>query len=161
MAAQKKKTDDELSRVICRNRRARHDYEILEEIECGIVLTGSEVKSIRNNKMSIDEAYARMEHGEVWLHNCDIAEYPQATYLNHQRRRSRKLLMSRREIRKFIEAAEHSGMTLIPLDAHFSRGLVKVQLAIAKGRKVHDKRQRLKEQEAGKTIRAALRRERD
>ncbi|SFH59378.1 SsrA-binding protein SmpB [Planctomicrobium piriforme] len=153
--------DDPNTRVVCRNRRARHDYDILDEIECGMVLMGSEVKSIRDNKISIDEAFARMENGEVWLHNCDIAEYPQATYLNHQRRRSRKLLLNRREIRKFVEAAEQSGMTMIPLDVHFTNGRVKVQLAIGKGRKVHDKRDRLKETEAKKNIRAALRRERD
>jgi len=162
MAAKKKSsTNDPNTRVVCRNRRARHDYDILDEIECGVVLYGSEVKAIRDSKISIDEAYARLENNEVWLHNCDIAEYPQATYLNHERRRSRKLLLNRREIRKFAEAADHSGKTLIPLDVHFTRGRVKVQLAIGQGRKVHDKRDRLKQQDANRVIRAAMRRERE
>jgi len=162
MCAKKKSAAQEsLARVVCRNRRARHDYDILDEIECGIVLHGSEVKAIRDNKISIDEAFARFEKGEVWLFNCDIAEYPQATYLNHERRRTRKLLLNRREIRKFAEAASHSGKTLIPLDVHFSNGRVKVQLAIAQGRKIHDKRDRIKTQDANRTIRAALRKERE
>lgn len=148
---------DPNSRVVCQNRRARHDYEIIDELECGMVLTGSEVKSIRDNKISIEESFARVENGEVWLHNCDVAEYPQATYMNHERRRSRKLLLSRHEIRKFAEGAEHSGMTLVPLDVHFSSGRIKLQLAIAKGRKQHDKRNALKKRDAEKAIRDALR----
>ncbi len=161
MAANKKKSsEDPNTRVVCRNRRARHDYDILHEIECGIVLYGSEVKAIRDNKISIDEAFARLENGEVWLHNCDIAEYPQATYLNHERRRSRKLLLNRREIRKHIENASQTSMTLIPLDVHFVNGRLKVQLAIAKGRKVHDKRDRLKQEDANRVIRAAMRKDR-
>lgn len=159
MAGKKKQPDDDPnSRTVCRNRKARHDYDILDEIECGIVLTGSEVKSIRNNKMSIDEAFARVENGEVWLFNSDIAEYPQATYLNHERRRPRKLLLHRREVRKFAESAEHEGMTLVPLAVYFSRGRVKVQLAVAKGRKHHDKRERIKQRDADKSMRDALRR---
>ncbi|WP_437192845.1 SsrA-binding protein SmpB [Planctomicrobium sp. SH527] len=161
MAANKKKSSvDPNTRVVCRNRRARHDYDILHEIECGIVLYGSEVKAIRDNKISIDESFARLENGEVWLHNCDIAEYPQATYLNHERRRSRKLLLNRREIRKHIETASQTSMTLIPLDVHFVNGRLKVQLAIAKGRKTHDKRDRLKQEDANRVIRAAMRKDR-
>ncbi|WP_437226897.1 SsrA-binding protein SmpB [Planctomicrobium sp. SH661] len=148
---------DPNSRVVCQNRRARHDYEILDELECGLVLTGSEVKSIRDNKISIEESFARVENGEVWLHNSDVAEYPQATYMNHERRRSRKLLLSRHEIRKFAEGAEHSGMTLVPLDVHFSGGRIKLQLAIAKGRKQHDKREALKKRDAEKSMREAIR----
>lgn len=161
MADKKKnaKTENSKSRVVCRNRRARHDYEILDEIECGVVLYGSEVKAIRDNKISIDEGFARLERGEVWLHNCDIAEYPQATYLNHERRRSRKLLLNKREIKKQIDAITNTGMTLIPLDVHFCNGLVKVQLGIAKGRKTHDKRDRIKQADDNRTIRAALRKE--
>lgn len=159
MAGKKKQSeDDPNSRTVCRNRKARHDYDILDEIECGIVLTGSEVKSIRNNKMSIDEAFARVENGEVWLFNSDIAEYPQATYLNHERRRPRKLLLHRREVRKFAESAGHEGLTLVPLAVYFSRGRVKVQLAVAKGRKLHDKRERIKQKDADKSMRDALRR---
>jgi len=159
MAGKKKQAEtDPNSRLVCQNRRARHDYEIIDELECGMVLTGSEVKSIRANKISLEEAFARVDNGEVWLHNCDIAEYPQATYLNHERRRSRKLLLSRHQIRKFAENASHDGMTLVPLDVHFFNGRIKLQLAIAKGRKQHDKRNALKKRDAEKTIRDALRR---
>lgn len=158
MAGKKnKQSEDPNSRTVCRNRRARHDYEIVEELECGISLMGSEVKSIRNSKISIDEAFARVENGEVWLFNADIAEYPQATYLNHERRRPRKLLMHRREIRKFAEAAGHDGMTLVPLAVYFSKGIIKVQLAAAKGRKTHDKREKLKAKDADRAMRAAIR----
>lgn len=148
---------DPNSRVVCQNRRARHDYDIVDEIECGIILVGSEVKSIRDNKISIEEAFARVEHGEVWLHNADIAEYPQATYLNHERRRSRKLLLNKREIRKFAESAGHDGLTLVPLSVYFVKGRVKVSLAMAKGRKLHDKRDRLKKADAERSMREAVR----
>jgi SsrA-binding protein len=128
-------------------------------MECGIALTGSEVKSIRNHKMSIEEAYARLEDGEVWLLQADIAQYPQANVMNHDPRRARKLLLKKREIAKFAESAGQQGLTLVPLDVHFSgRGLVKVTLAVAKGRKRHDKRERMKKQDAAKEMRAALRR---
>lgn len=149
-------SEDPQSRVVCRNRRARHEYEILDTVQCGIVLTGSEVKSIRDNRISIEEAYARVENGEVWLMNCDIAVYPQANVMNHEPRRRRKLLLKRREIRKFAEAAEEQGQTLVPLEVGFSRGIVKVTLAVAKGRKQHDKREKLKKESAGKAIREAM-----
>jgi SsrA-binding protein len=158
MAAKKKTSgEDSKSRIVCKNRRAYHNFDIVDEIECGIVLTGSEVKSIRDNKISIEEAYARIDRGEVWLHSADVVEYPQATYLNHDRRRPRKLLLSRAQIRKFAETAEREGMTLIPLSVYFSRGLIKVQLAVAKGRKLHDKRERIKKHEADRSIRDAVR----
>jgi SsrA-binding protein len=150
------KGDDGQDRVVCRNRRARHDYDILETLACGIALLGSEVKSLRNNRVSLDEAYARIEGGEVWLHNADIAEYPQANVMNHEPRRPRKLLLKRREIRKFAEEGDHSGFTLVPLDLFFRRGIAKVTLAVAKGRKQHDKRQALKKADAGREMREAL-----
>lgn len=156
--AKKKKvtSEDPNSRTVCRNRRARHDYEIVDEIECGIVLMGSEVKSIRNNKITIDEAYARIQNDEFWLLNCDIAEYPQATYLNHERRRERKLLLKKRELRKFAESAGHDGMTLIPLSVYFQRGIVKVKIAAAKGRKLYDHRQRDKKDQSRRVIQDAM-----
>jgi SsrA-binding protein len=159
MAASPKTDDDDLSRTVCRNRRARHEYDLLQQLECGIVLRGSEVKSIRANKVSIEEAYVRFKDGELWLHNCDIAEYPQATYMNHDPRRVRKLLLHRREVRKFGEAAAIKGLTMIPLDVHFQRGLVKLTIAVAKGRKLHDKREKLKEQSARQEMQRAIRRE--
>ena len=141
--------------LVCSNRRARHEYDVLEEIDCGIVLSGSEVKSIRNNKISIEEAYARVDDGEVWLIDCDIAEYAQASIFNHARQRKRKLLLKRREITKFIEAADNDGQTMIPLAVFFERGFVKIRLGLCKGRKLHDKRQKLKEQDARKEMREA------
>ncbi len=149
--------DEGQDRVVCRNRRARHDYDILDTLACGIVLLGSEVKSLRNNRVSLDEAYARIEGGEVWLYNADIAEYPQANVMNHEPRRKRKLLLKRREIRKFVEEADHSGQTLVPLDLFFRRGVAKVTLAVAKGRKQHDKREALKKADASREMREALR----
>lgn len=152
------KPDYSLSRVVCRNRRAKHDYEILEQLECGIALRGSEVKSIRNNKIAIEEAYVRVERGEIWLVGADIAEYPQATYLNHDPKRQRKLLMHRRELGKFTRAAEQKGLTLVPLDIHLTRGLVKVTVAIARGQKEYDKRDKIKKETDQREIRQAIRR---
>ena len=144
-------------KTVCRNRRARHDYEIIDALDCGIVLTGSEVKSIRNHRIVIDEAYARVEGGEVWLYNADIAEYPQANVMNHEPRRKRKLLLKRREIRRFAEEADQSRSTLIPLEVFFRRGIVKVRLAAARGKREYDKRQQLRKAEAGRHIRNELR----
>jgi SsrA-binding protein len=155
--ASDKKADDPLSRVVCRNRRARHEYELFDQMECGIQLRGSEVKSIRANKISIEEAYVRVRDDGVWLVGCDIAEYPQANVWNHEPRRERKLLLHRREIRKFAEAAAQKGLTLIPLDVHFSRGLVKLTIAVAKGKKLHDKRESLKKKADQREMRQAVR----
>ncbi|QDU80300.1 SsrA-binding protein [Polystyrenella longa] len=152
-----KKGEDPNSRVVCRNRRARHDYDIIDTLECGVELRGSEVKSIRNSKISIEESFARVENNEVWLLNADIAEYPQATVMNHMPRRPRKLLLKKREIDKFAETAQHDGLTLVPLQVHFTRGLVKVLLAIGKGRKEHDKRDKLKTLADKREIRNAMR----
>lgn len=151
-------SDEALSRVICRNRRARHEYDLLQQLECGVVLQGSEVKSVRANKVSIEEAFVRVKDGEVWMYNCDIAEYPQATHMNHERKRPRKLLLHRREVRKFAEAAGEKGLTMVPLDIHLSRGLIKVTVAVAKGRKLHDKREKLKQKAAQTEILQARRR---
>lgn len=152
-----KKSDDSLSRVVCRNRRARYEYELFDQMECGIQLCGSEVKSIRANKISIEEAYVRVKDDGVWLIGCDIAEYPQANVWNHDPRRPRKLLLHRREVRKFAEAASQKGLTLIPLDVHFSRGLVKLTIAVAKGKKLHDKRETLKKKTDEREMRQAVR----
>ena len=153
----KSANEDPNSRIVCRNRKARHEYEVLDEIDCGIQLYGSEVKSIRNNKVSIDESHARVEGNEVWLVNCDIAEYAQASIVNHDRRRKRKLLLHRREIRKFAEGGEQQGLTLVPLAVMLRRGFVKVQLGLCRGRKLHDKRDRLKKQDACREMDAAIR----
>jgi SsrA-binding protein len=149
----KTKQHDPNSRTVCRNRKARYQYDILDELECGIALRGSEVKSARNGKISIDEAYARIRDGELWLIGCDIAEYPQATVMNHEPGRPRKLLLHKRELHKFAESAEHQGLTLIPLSVYFSRGMVKVKIAIARGRKLHDKREKLRQKEDRRDMR--------
>jgi len=148
---------DPNSRTVCQNRKARHEYDILDQIDCGIQLYGSEVKSIRNNKVSIEEAYGRVEGNEVWLVNCDIDEYPQATIVNHDRRRKRKLLLHRREIRKFADSGQQQGLTLVPLAVLIRRGFVKIRLGLCKGRKLHDKRERLKKQDARREMDAAIR----
>lgn len=159
MATRKKSqktNDDPNSRTVCRNRKARHEYDVLDEINCGVQLYGSEVKSVRDNKITIEDAYARFDDGEAWLINADIAEYPQATVFNHERKRKRKLLLHRREIRKFVEAGEQKGLTLIPLAVFISRGYIKVKLGLCKGRKLHDKRENLKKQAHRREMEAAL-----
>ena len=149
------KADASKQRVVVRNRRASHDYELIDELDCGIVLTGSEVKSIRNNKIVIDDAYGRVQNGELWLINADIAEYPQASFMNHERKRDRKLLVRKAQLRKFAETAQDQGLTMIPLSVFFDRGFVKVRLAIARGRKKHDKRDKLKAKVDAREMRAA------
>jgi SsrA-binding protein len=152
-----KTSDSPNDRTIASNRKARHEYEILDQLECGIALTGSEVKSLRDGKVSLDEAYARIQGNELWLVGCDIAIYPQASLLNHEPRRNRKLLLHRREMRKFAEQAGHKGLTLIPLSIYFTRGIVKVKIAIGRGKKLHDKRESLKKSDARREIQRAMR----
>lgn len=142
--------------VICQNRKARHEYEILDQLECGIMLHGSEVKSIRNGQVSIEESFAHLRDGELWLQGCHIGEYPQANVMNHTPRRMRKLLLHKKELRKFAETAKQKGFTLVPLRMHFSRGIVKVVIGVCRGRKTHDKRENLKKQDAQRQIRAAM-----
>lgn len=142
--------------IVCRNRRARHQYDILDKLEVGLVLTGTEVKSLRNGRASIEEAFARVENGEVWLLNCDIPEYPQAGPFNHKPKRRRKLLLHRKDIIRFAGEAARRGCTLVPLKLYFRRGFARVQLGLVRGRKLHDKRERLKKKEAQKEIRRTV-----
>jgi len=144
-------------RVVCENRRARHDYEIIDTLECGIALVGSEVKSLRGGRMSLDEAYGRINGREVWLLGCDIPEYEKANQLNHVPKRPRKLLMHRREIGKFADRALEKGFTLVPLKMYFKNGRVKLLMGIGRGRQGHDKRQKLKADTARRDIEIALR----
>ncbi|MBA83588.1 SsrA-binding protein SmpB [Thalassobius sp. S69A] len=137
----KQKTDPNY-KVIAENRRARYDYAIEEDIECGIVLQGSEVKSLRVNSANIAESYASVEDEELWLINGYIAPYEQAKTWGHEERRRRKLLVSKKELAKLWNATQRKGMTLVPLVMYFNhKGLVKLKLGIAKGKKTHDKRQ--------------------
>jgi SsrA-binding protein len=154
--AQKKKGDDEGIKVICRNRRALHEYTIEDTLECGIVLTGTEVKSLREGGTTLDDAYARVEGGEVWLIGCDIPEYSMGNRLNHKPKRPRKLLLHRREIARFAGKASQRGFTLVPLRMYFKNGLAKVELAVARGKQLYDKRQAQKKAEAKRDIQRAM-----
>lgn len=128
-------------KVVAENRRARHDYAIEEDIECGIVLQGSEVKSLRVNSANIAESYASVEDGELWLINSYIAPYEQAKTWGHEERRKRKLLVSKKELARMWNATQRKGMTLVPLVLYFNhRGIAKLKIGIAKGKKLHDKR---------------------
>jgi SsrA-binding protein len=141
------------SKTIAENRKARHRFEILESIECGVVLIGPEVKSLREGKISLDEAYVRVIDGELWMVGADIAEYRQASFWNHQPRRHRKLLVHRRQLKKLSGRAFEKGLTLIPLKMYFtSRGIVKVIVGVGRGKKLHDKRQTLKNADAKRQI---------
>ena len=152
----KKQSDNPNDKTICTNRKARHEYEILDSIECGVVLKGSEVKSLRDGKVSLDEAYARVRENELWLVGCDIAIYPQASILNHEPKRARKLLLHRREMQKFVEQAGHKGLTLVPLSMYFLRGRVKVKVAVCRGKKLHDKRESMKKADAKREMQQVL-----
>lgn len=145
-------------RLVAENRKAKFRFEILSTLECGIVLQGSEVKSLRDGKLSLEEAYARVREGEVWLVGADIAEYPQATLWNHPPKRPRKLLMKKEEARKFANLAHEKGLTLVPLRVYFTgRGVAKVLLGLCRGKKLHDKRETLKKADAKRDIARALR----
>ncbi len=145
--ADKKGAGDQ-SHTVCENRRARHKYEILQQLECGVMLIGSEVKSLREGNISLNEAYVRVENGELWLIGADIAEYRQASFWNHKPKRSRKLLCHKRELNKLKVKAFEKGLTLVPLSMYFNaRGIVKVVVAVCRGKNVFDKRQTVKEQD--------------
>ncbi|HKK93669.1 MAG TPA: SsrA-binding protein SmpB [Longimicrobiales bacterium] len=133
-------------KIIATNRKARHEFEILDTWEAGLVLKGPEVKSLREGKVSFTDAFARVERGEVWLYSLHISPYEQANRFNQDPLRPRKLLLNRSEIRKLIGKVEEQGLTLVPLDIYFTRGVAKVTLALARGRKLHDKRDKLKRQ---------------
>ena len=157
MAGSKKrsKETDEIQ-PICRNKRAFHEYEIFETLECGLVLTGTEVKSLRERAASLEEAYAKIEAGELWLISSDIPEYTMGNRLNHKPKRPRKLLLHKREIAKFAGKASQQGYTLIPLKLYFKQGRAKVEIAVARGKKMYDKREVKKKADAAKEIRRAM-----
>ncbi len=154
----KAESDNPNERVIAQNRKAKHKFEVLDALECGIVLVGSEVKSLREGHISLEEAYARVREGELWLLGCDIPEYTKANRFNHARTRPRKLLLHRREIKRFAEQAFHKGLTLVPLRLYFKEGRAKVLVGLCRGRKLHDKRQVLKKADAERDMRRAMRR---
>jgi SsrA-binding protein len=152
MAKKDKKEASDGTVNICRNRRATHDYEILDQIECGIVLVGTEVKSLRAGFANLDDAYARVDGGEAWLIGAEIPEYEFGNRLNHKPKRERKLLMHRREIERFAGKASEKGLTLVPLRMYFREGKAKLELAVGKGKQVHDKREALKDADAKRQI---------
>ena len=143
---------DPNEKAITQNRKARHKYTVLDTLECGIMLVGSEVKSLRNGRVSLDEAYARVKDDDVWLVGCDIAEYAEASRFNHNPRRPRKLLMHKREVKRFAHRAYEKGLTLVPLEMHFKRGLAKVVLGICRGKQQHDKREAMKKSQVKRDI---------
>jgi SsrA-binding protein len=151
------KNDDSGIRIVARNRRARHDYDLIEKVEAGLVLTGTEVKSLRNGKANLEDSYAEVENGEVWLLGCDIPEYLQANRMNHVPKRPRKLLLHRREINKVTTKSGEKGMTLVPLSIYFKNGIAKVELCVARGRKTFDKREAIKNRDAKRDMERAMR----
>jgi SsrA-binding protein len=156
MARKPNKDEADGIKMVCRNRRAFHDYDVQDAIECGLVLTGTEVKSLREGSASLEEAYAKVEGGEVWLIGSDIPEYSMGNRMNHKPKRPRKLLLHRREIDKFAGKASQRGFTLVPLRIYFKNGRAKVELAVARGKQLHDKRQAQKKTDAQREIRRAM-----
>jgi SsrA-binding protein len=144
-------------KVVARNKKALHEYHVLESYEAGVVLAGPEVKSIRDGKVSLNEAFARVDRGEVWLHGMHITPYGPASLWNRDPVRPRKLLLHRRQIRKLIGATQEKGLTLVPLDLYLRGGYVKVTVALARGKKLHDKREDLKRRTAQREIERAVR----
>jgi SsrA-binding protein len=148
-------------RPVAENRKARHRFDVLETLECGLALVGSEVKSLRDRKVSLDEAYGRVKGGELWLVGCDIPEYPQAAIWNHEPKRPRKLLLHKRQLRKFAAQAHEKGLTLVPLKLYFNdRGVAKVLIGLCRGRKLHDKREAKKKAAVRRDIDRVMRRRR-
>jgi SsrA-binding protein len=157
--SEKPSPEDRKAKVpVARNPRATYDYHVLETWETGIVLTGTEVKSLRNGKASIKEAYATVRNGEVWLEGMHITPYEQGNRWNPAPVRSRKLLMHKREIQRLIGGVEQKGLTLVPLELYFSRGRAKVAIALARGKKAHDRREDLKRRIADREMARALKR---
>jgi SsrA-binding protein len=154
MAKPSKKKNDATSneRVICENRKALYNYLVLDALECGVILQGSEVKSLREGRISLEESYARVKDSEVWLIGCDIPEYFDANRFNHRPKRPRKLLLHRREIKRFADRAAEKGLTLVPLRLYFKEGKAKLLLGLCKGKAKYDKRQAMKSAEAKREI---------
>jgi SsrA-binding protein len=148
------------NKVVARNRRARHEYHIEDIYEAGLVLTGTEVKSLRAGRASLADGFAEISDHEVWLHNVHIPQYAQGTWTNHEPRRTRKLLLHRRQIDKLTAATAERGLTLVPLSLYFKDGKAKVELAVARGKRTYDKRHDLARRDAAREVERALRRRR-
>jgi len=144
-------------KTVAVNRKALHDYDVLQRIEAGLVLTGSEIKSIRDGRANLREAYARPEHDELWLFNAHIAPYPAAHGFNHEPGRPRKLLLHKEEMRELSRAVDEQGLTLVPLRLYLKRGLAKVEMGLVRGRRQYDKRQAIARREAERQMARAIR----
>ncbi|MCB1266294.1 MAG: SsrA-binding protein SmpB [Mycobacterium sp.] len=152
-AAAKKAGDSQGGkRIVATNRKARHNYAIIEVFEAGVVLTGTEVKSLREGQASLADAFATIDDGEIWLRNLHIAEYHHGTWTNHAPRRNRKLLLHRRQIDMLTGRIRDGNLTLVPLSMYFSEGKVKVELALARGKQAHDKRQDIARRDAQREV---------
>ena len=147
-------------KVIASNRRARHEYTIEDVVEAGLVLTGTEVKSLRAGRASLTDGFGQITDGEAWLHGVHIPQYIQGTWTNHEPRRTRKLLMHRKEIDKLARSISERGLTLIPLSLYFSGGKVKIELGLARGKRTYDKRHDLAKRDAAREVERELRRRR-
>ena len=143
-------------RVIAENRKARHDYHVLETWESGVALLGTEVKAIREGRVNLRDSYARVDNGEVWMLNVHISPYSHRGYAQHAEMRQRKLLLHSHEIRKLVGRTKEKGLTLVPLELYFKNGRVKVLLALAKGKQAHDKRETIRRREVDRETRAAV-----
>ena len=146
--------------IVAQNRKARHLYHILETLEAGLVLTGTEVKSLRAGKATLSDSYAMVDRGEVWLMNLHISPYEQGNQFNHEPKRKRKLLVHKSDVRRLIGKTREKGLTLVPLSLYFKRGWAKVELALAKGKKTHDKRDDIAKRDADREIARAMSRKR-
>ena len=139
-------------KTIATNRKAHHDYTIMETIEVGIVLTGSEIKSIRTGEVSMSDAYVRPDHGELWLYNAYIARYNAASYLGHEPTRNRKLLLHRKQIRELASQVKEKGFTLVPLRLYIKESYAKLEIAVARGKKLYDKRDAINKRENARNL---------
>lgn len=158
-AGNKKKSAGPSINIVSENRKARHRYEILDTVECGMMLLGSEVKSMREGKLSLDEAHVRVKDNDLWLVGADIAHYNNAGMWNHDPRRPRKLLVHGREFDKFAGRAHERGLTMVPLKVYFNeRGIAKCMMGLVKGKKIHDKRETIKKRESDRGLQRAMRR---
>jgi SsrA-binding protein len=154
--ATQKSEREAAQRVIAENRKARHDYHILETWEAGIVLLGTEVKAIREGRVNLRDSYARVDRGEIWLLNVHISPYSHTGYGGHEEKRQRKLLLHDHEIRKIVGRVAEKGLTVVPLEMYFKKGRVKVLVGLAKGKQAHDKRETIRRREVDRETRAAV-----
>jgi SsrA-binding protein len=156
MAATDQSSNRPVRKIIAQNKKARHDFLVVDTYECGIVLMGTEVKSLRLGRASLADAFATIDNGEVYLHNVHIPEYAFGSWTNHTPRRVRKLLLHKGEILRLVGKTKESGLTLVPLALYFVEGKVKVEIALAKGKKTYDKRQDLAKRDADREISRVL-----